>query len=80
LVSLEVNGRNTFANAGKVGIAEFSKKGIALTSSGTETCEGATASGAGKPAPPVPVLIEGALKNFLKNTIEVLDLPGRRDK
>jgi hypothetical protein len=30
--------------------------------------------------PEVLEIIRGALKNFLKNTIEVLDLPGRRDK
>jgi len=63
LISFEVNGRNPFAEAGKVGIPEFSKNGITFTSTEPGTYQATTASGAtvkGEiPAPPAPVLIEG---------------------
>jgi hypothetical protein len=63
LISFEVNGRNPFAEAGKVGIPEFSKNGITFTSTEPGTYQATTASGAtvkGEiPAPPAPVVIEG---------------------
>jgi len=63
LVSFQVNGRNPFAEPGKVGIPEFSKNGITFTSTEPGTYQGTTASGAtvkGEiPAPPAPVVIEG---------------------
>ena len=63
LVSFQVNGRNPFAEPGKVGIPEFSKNGITFTSTEPGTYQGTTASGAtvkGEiPAPPAPFVIEG---------------------
>lgn len=63
LVALVVNGRNPFAETGKVSLPEFSGKGITFASSEPGTYEGTTVSGATVkgdiPALPAPLAIKG---------------------